>query len=113
MRYLIATTVALGVTLLLFLLMHTLISGEEELDATRFGGSLLEFIHECQHQGMRCIQIIHGKGYRSQSGRAVLKPHVAYWLKRMDEVLAFCPAQPKDGGNGALYVLLKAQRGGR
>ena len=44
MRYLFATGVGLSVTLMLFLLMHTLISGEREFDATRLGGSLVEFI---------------------------------------------------------------------
>ena len=44
MRYLAATAVGLSVTLMLFLLMHTLISGEQEIDATRLGGSLVEFI---------------------------------------------------------------------
>jgi DNA-nicking Smr family endonuclease len=28
-------------------------------------------------------------------------------LRRKDEVLAFCPAKPTDGGSGAVYVLLR------
>jgi DNA-nicking Smr family endonuclease len=38
---------------------------------------------------------------------------VPRWLNEGDNrrrVLAFCHAQPKDGGSGALYVLLKRKR---
>lgn len=44
MRYLIATAAGLGVTLMLFLLMHALISGQRELDATRPPGSVVGYI---------------------------------------------------------------------
>jgi DNA-nicking Smr family endonuclease len=33
---------------------------------------------------------------------------VKVWLGRCQEVLAFCHAPPNDGGDGALWVLLKA-----
>lgn len=44
MRFLTAAAIGSSVTLMLFLLMHFLISGQQEFDATRLGGSLLEFI---------------------------------------------------------------------
>jgi len=44
MRFLTAAAIGLSVTLMLFLLMHFLVSGQQEFDATRLGGSLLEFI---------------------------------------------------------------------
>ena len=50
MRYLIATGAGLGVTLALFFLMHSLISGEQDFDATRLGGSLVEFIRVNEEQ---------------------------------------------------------------
>ena len=65
------------------------------------------FIKECQHRGINCIHIVHGKGHQSASGKAVLKPSVAVWLRQMPEVLAYCPALAFEGGKGALYVLLK------
>lgn len=69
---------------------------------------LESFISECQDRHVKHILIIHGKGGKSEQ-RAVLKPSVAIWLRQMPSVLAFCPAMPRDGGDGALYVLLKKQ----
>jgi len=67
---------------------------------------LLTFFAECESAGLRHIIIIHGKGYRSKN-KPVIKPMVNRWLRSMDKVLAFHSAQPKDGGNGAVYVLLR------
>jgi DNA-nicking Smr family endonuclease len=68
---------------------------------------LQEFIASSRSRGISCIQVIHGKGTLSAGGKAVLKPSVAAWLRQMPEVLAYCPCLPGDGGDGALYVLLK------
>ena len=59
---------------------------------------------------MRCVRIIHGKGSRSEEGQPVLKHKVNYWLRCRDEVLAFTSATGRDGGTGALYVLLRNPR---
>tara|TARA_B100000809_G_scaffold265553_1_gene324754 strand:+ start:8045 stop:8647 length:603 start_codon:yes stop_codon:yes gene_type:complete len=75
-----------------------------------------------QTEGDRCLLIVHGKagaGYRDENGeirgagQALIKSHVNHWLQQLDAVLAFTSALPKDGGTGALYVLLKkaAKRG--
>lgn len=77
---------------------------EEALD------NLQEFIMESMQQGMRCVLIIHGKGYRSSAGKPVLKPAVSHWLKQIEAVLAYCPALPEHGGDGARYVLLRRLR---
>jgi len=75
-----------------------------------------------QAEGDRCLLIVHGKagaGYRDENGdirgagQALIKSHVNHWLQQLDAVLAFTSALPKDGGTGALYVLLKkAQKRG-
>lgn len=71
--------------------------------------SLCDFIEKQTLQGKRCVLIIHGKG--SKHGEApVLKNHVNHWLQQLPQVLAFHSAIPRDGGTGALYVLLKRQR---
>jgi DNA-nicking Smr family endonuclease len=70
---------------------------------------LADFLEECRQFGYRHVIIVHGKGFRSQA-RPVIKPMVNYWLRQADEVLAFCSAQPKDGGTGAVYVLLRKAR---
>lgn len=66
---------------------------------------IMHFFHQTQHNNIRSALIIHGKGYRSEQ-HPVLKSALASWLPQHPAVLAFCSAQPKDGGNGALYVLL-------
>lgn len=71
---------------------------------------LSRFIRDASRNNLRCVLVVHGKAH-SQSGQtAMLKSYVNEWLKRLDGVLAFCSSQAKDGGNGALYVLLKRSR---
>jgi DNA-nicking Smr family endonuclease len=64
------------------------------------------FLGECEAAGIRHVIIIHGKGYRSRD-KPVIKPMLNRWLREVENVLAFHTAQPKDGGSGAVYVLLK------
>ena len=66
-----------------------------------------EFFHDCRHQRARCVRIIHGRGYGSDNQQPVLKRKVNYWLRLRDDVLAFCSATRRDGGAGAVYVLLR------
>jgi len=67
---------------------------------------LTEFIDEALRHGLRMIVIIHGQGFRSQQ-EAVLKPLVQQWLGNHPRVLAWCPAQARDGAAGASYVYLQ------
>jgi DNA-nicking Smr family endonuclease len=66
-----------------------------------------DFLKECSRRRVRCARIIHGKGYRSQQRQPVLKRKLNYWLRLRDDVLAFCSATRRDGGTGAVYVLLR------
>ena len=68
---------------------------------------LAEFLTECGHRRVRCARIIHGKGTRSSGQQPTLKQKVNYWLRLHLEVLAFCSATRRDGGTGAVYVLLR------
>lgn len=70
---------------------------------------LTKFLLDCRELGLRHVIIVHGKGYRSRNG-AVIKPLLNRWLREADEVLAFSSAKPKDGGTGAVYVLLRKTR---
>jgi len=54
-----------------------------------------------------CVRIIHGKGQRSNNKKPILKTHVNHWLSEHERVLAFHSTKIKDGGTGAVYVLLK------
>lgn len=67
---------------------------------------LEEFIADALQQRLRMVLIIHGQGYRS-SAEAVLKPLVKHWLSEQPNVLAWCPAQARDGAGGASYVYLR------
>jgi len=68
--------------------------------------ALLEFFGECETAQIRHAIIVHGKGFRSKD-KPVIKPMVNRWLRAVENVLAFHSAQPKDGGSGAVYVLLR------
>ena len=71
--------------------------------------ALCEFINRQYIAGQRCLLIIHGKGGRHDE-EPILKNHVNHWLQQLPQVLAFHSAIPRDGGTGAVYVLLKRQR---
>lgn len=64
--------------------------------------SLLENAHK---EGLSIVKIVHGKGL--QNGQPLLKTCVNGWLRQLPTVLAFVSCLPRDGGAGALYVLLK------
>ncbi len=68
--------------------------------------ALSRFLEESLTEGCRFLIIVHGQGYGSESA-AVLKPLTRHWLSQQDEVLAWCPAQPRHGGGGATYVYLR------
>ncbi|CPN47956.1 Smr domain [Bordetella pertussis] len=64
--------------------------------------------------GVRCVRIVHGKGYGSQGLEPVLKDKARTWLVQKADVLAFSEAPERGGGAGALLVLLRqAEAGGR
>jgi DNA-nicking Smr family endonuclease len=68
---------------------------------------LLHFLHACVEAGCRCVHIVHGKGYRSTDNHPVLKNSINLWLRQHKDVQAFCSAPPRDGGTGAVFVLLQ------
>ncbi|CAM2858826.1 Smr/MutS family protein [Legionella worsleiensis] len=71
--------------------------------------ALCQFIHNQKEQNKRCLLIIHGKGGHL-GAPPVIKNLINRWLPQFDEVLAFHSALAKDGGNGAVYVLLKKNK---
>lgn len=71
--------------------------------------AVLNFLLHSREHSYNCVRIIHGKGKLTQSG-AKLKNHVNCWLRQIPWVLAFSSARARDGGAGALYVLLRRIR---
>jgi len=73
---------------------------------------LADRVRTAAERGAGCLLVIHGRGAHS-GGKGVLPRLAADELmggRAAAHVLAFCPAQPKDGGAGALYVLLRRRR---
>ncbi|MBW0454574.1 MAG: Smr/MutS family protein [Candidatus Kinetoplastibacterium crithidii] len=69
---------------------------------------LNKFIQECYQKNMRCIKIIHGKGYGSNSNIGpVLKQKVPSWLVQIEKVQAFSEASKHEGGTGAVVILIQ------
>lgn len=66
-------------------------------------------IRQAQEEQVNCVRVVHGKGHGTDG--LTIKAELNHWLRRHDQVLAFCSATPADGGAGALYVLLRRQRG--
>lgn len=72
--------------------------------------AMAQFIRDAAKRGLRCVRVIHGKGLGSLNREPVLKGKVRAWLTQKSEVMAFCEALDRDGGAGAVLVLLQAQR---
>jgi DNA-nicking Smr family endonuclease len=68
------------------------------------------FIIVMSRQRSCCVKVIHGRGINSPDDRPVLKENLSRWLatRRMSRhVVAYASAPFKDGGVGAIYVLLR------
>ena len=73
---------------------------------------LAGFVAEAQAQGRRCVLVVTGKGVETGG---TLRHMVPRWLNEEPNrarVVAYCQAQPRHGGAGALYVLLRRRRAG-
>ena len=98
--------------------MNTLKKGTFKLDAAldlhgfnrdQAEIKIMQFLKECMHYQCRYIRVIHGKGYNSEDGFPVLKNLTYQVLITNPQVIAFHSAPEKDGGVGAINILLKAQ----
>ncbi len=72
--------------------------------------ALLLFIRQSYQRGLRTLVIVTGRGRNSPDGVGILRERIQAWLTREPlkrVVLAFCTAQPHDGGAGALYAILR------
>jgi len=65
------------------------------------------FMKRAKLNQQRCVLIVHGKGLSNATQKPILKSLVHEWLLAHQEVLAFHSAKPKDGGTGAVYVLIR------
>lgn len=65
------------------------------------------FLHSCLQHHVRCVRIVHGKGYGSKNNQPILKDTVRRWLTQLEDVLAYTECLEQDGGAGAVQVLLR------
>jgi DNA-nicking Smr family endonuclease len=72
--------------------------------------ALAAFIRGARIAGKRCVLVITGRG---RLGGGVLRAAVPRWFDEPEfrpHLLAIATAQPRDGGAGALYVMLRRTR---
>ena len=84
---------------------HTDLHGLDRYEAHE---EVSRFLTESLQTGKRCVRIVHGRGYGLPGRTGVLRQLVKSWLSRNKNVLAFCHAPSRDGGEGALWVLLRS-----
>ena len=78
------------------------------LNSDQARARVLAFIENSQNHRTRCVCIIHGVGYGSANGQAVLPVRVRQWLKQLSAVSAFAQAPQAHGGAGALLALIRS-----
>ncbi|QAA92684.1 hypothetical protein CKA81_01620 [Pollutimonas thiosulfatoxidans] len=66
------------------------------------------FLQSCLTHHIKCVRIVHGKGYGSRDGQPVLKQTLRRWLTQFSFVVAYIESGEHDGGAGAVDVLLKS-----
>jgi DNA-nicking Smr family endonuclease len=84
--------------------------GMTQVEAHR---ALDSFIDGAYHAAKRHVLVITGKGLKPDGTVGVIRAAVPRWLNEQPNrarVLAFTHAIPKDGGEGALYIMLKRKR---
>lgn len=79
------------------------------MSAARARREVFDFLEEARRLGLRTILLVHGKGdgRAGQERSSILKGCVNQWLRELEVVQAFHSAQPRHGGTGAVYVLLR------
>ncbi|MEE8516869.1 MAG: Smr/MutS family protein [Alphaproteobacteria bacterium] len=76
-------------------------------------GALVDFLISAHQAGKRCVLVVTGKGLTPRGESGVLRTMLPRWLNTpplRERVLALQSAQPRHGGGGAFYVMLKRLR---
>ena len=77
--------------------------------------ALTGFLRAHRAAGRRCVLVVTGKGLKDDWSVGALRQALPGWLNAPDLrrlILAYCQAQPHHGGSGAVYILLRRERGG-
>ena len=72
------------------------------------------FVARNIQEGARCLLVVTGKGSQeSENGRGVIRKNLPLWCEDAvlkPHILQVTPAQPKHGGSGACYIMLRKRR---
>ena len=82
------------------------------LNARSAHATVRRALERAHGEGLRCVLVVHGRGVHSPEG-PVLRAFLLRWLTESrvaSIVMAFASARPRDGGEGATYVLLRRSR---
>ena len=74
---------------------------------------LIDTIKYAYDKGLKFVLVITGKGYGTKSGKESIKSQIEHWMTHPDissRVIKYVDAQKKDGGTGAIYVLVKSNK---
>jgi DNA-nicking Smr family endonuclease len=72
---------------------------------------LQRFLIESRQLARRCVLVVHGKGTHSDHGAPVREAVLGDLLGPLSGLVhAFASAAPRDGGEGATYVMLRGAR---
>ena len=73
--------------------------------------SLIKNVNYAYNNHYKCLLIITGKGRGTPDGKDSIKSMIERWLalpELSSKIIKYTDAQQKDGGTGALYILLKS-----
>ena len=76
------------------------------MTAEEASAALEDFLRQASRKGLKKVLVIHGKGIHSD-GRPVLKKTAFKVIEMSPHAGEFGTADNKDGGSGAVWVLLK------
>lgn len=74
--------------------------------------AVFKFFRLAQARRWRTVLIAHGRGEQSATP-ARLKSYVVHWLAQMPDVIAYASADRRQGGTGAVLVLLRKSAAAR
>jgi DNA-nicking Smr family endonuclease len=72
--------------------------------------ALDEFLMDSVRDSLSCVRVVHGRGRHSHKQQSILKNLIQRWLcsRRLGRhVIAYTSARRYDGGDGAVYILLR------
>ena len=74
---------------------------------------LIDTIKYAYDNGLKFVLVVTGKGYGTKLGKKSIKSQIEHWMTHPDissRVVKYVDAQQKDGGTGAIYVLVKSNK---